>query len=423
MGTDPAPGRRPPQDAGSTAPSPAPAVSLADVEAAAATIGGAVVRTPTAVSRTLSELTGCEVVLKFENLQFTSSFKERGARNVLARLGARERRAGVVAASAGNHAQGLAHHGRLLGVPVVIVMPVDTPSTKVERTEVLGAEVVLEGAGYDEAAAAARRIAAERGARLVPAFDDPLVVAGQGTVALELLAGAPGLDAVVVPVGGGGLIAGIATVVDAVAPEVEVVGVQVEGYTGMMAALGLGPAPSGGPTIADGIAVLEPGRLTRAIAADRVDRFVAVSEQAIEEAVALLLEIEKTVVEGAGAAGLAALLEDPDAFRGRRVGVILSGGNIDLRVLSAVILRALARTGRLHRLRIEVPDRPGVLARVAGAIAAAGANIVDVEHHRDRPGLALRATVLEVSIETRNRQVAEAVVAALAGLGYRVEVC
>ncbi len=397
-------------------------VDFADVEAAAAVLEGAVVRTPTAASRTLSALAGCEIVLKFENLQFTSSFKERGARNVLAHLSSEERRRGVVAASAGNHAQGLAHHAALLGVPSVIVMPDDTPYTKVDRTEVLGAEIVLAGADYDEAAAVARAIADERGARLVPAFDDPLVIAGQGTVGLELAADAGPLDVVVVPVGGGGLISGVAVALSGVAPDTEVVGVQAEGYAGMLAALGRAGPPTGGPTIADGIAVREPGRLTREIVAALVDDLLVAPEQAIEEAVALLLEIEKTVVEGAGAVGLAAVLEHRERFAGRRVGIVLSGGNIDLRVLSSVILRALARSGRLHRLAIEIPDRPGLLAEVAGIVGAAGANIIDVEHRRDLPGIALRRTVVELSIETRNDEMARSIVTELEGRGYRVEV-
>lgn len=397
-------------------------VTPADVQAAAGVLDGLVVRTPTSVSRTLSGIAGCELVLKFENLQFTSSFKERGARHVLEHLDPGERERGVVAASAGNHAQGLAHHAALLGVPALIVMPEDTPYTKVDRTEVLGAEVVLAGADYDEATATATDLARRRGARLVPAFDDPLVIAGQGTVGLELLADAGPLDAVVVPVGGGGLIAGIALAAAAVAPTTEVIGVQVEGYAGMLAALGRAGPPPGGPTIADGIAVREPGRLTRRVVEALVADLVVVSEDATESALAMLLEIEKTVVEGAGAVGLAAVLEDRARFAGRRVGVVLSGGNIDLRVLSSVILRALARSGRLHRLSIDIPDRPGLLAEVAGVVAEAGGNIIDVEHRRDLPGLALRRTILDLSMETRNEAVARAVVDELERRGYRVTV-
>jgi threonine dehydratase len=397
-------------------------VTPADVRAAAEVLDGLVVRTPTSVSQTLSRLAGCELVLKFENLQFTASFKERGARHVLEHLGPEERERGVVAASAGNHAQGLAHHAALLGVPALIVMPEGTPYTKVDRTEVLGAEVVLAGADYDEATATATDLAGRRGARLVPAFDDPLVVAGQGTVGLELLADAGPLDVVVVPVGGGGLIAGVALAAAAVSPTTEVVGVQVEGYAGMLAALGRAEPPTGGPTIADGIAVREPGLLTRRIVEALVADLVVVTEDATEGALAMLLEIEKTVVEGAGAVGLAAVLEDRERFAGRRVGVVLSGGNIDLRVLSSVILLALARSGRLHRLSVDIPDRPGLLAEVAGVVAAAGGNIIDVEHRRDLPGLALRRTMLDLSMETRNEAAARAVVDELERRGYRVTV-
>jgi threonine dehydratase len=393
-------------------------VSLADVEAAAAAIRGAVVVTPLAVSRTLSAITGARIHLKFENLQFTSSFKERGARNFLLRLPAEGRARGVVAASAGNHAQGLAYHADLLGIAATIVMPADTPFTKVTHTEHHGARVVLEGEGFAGALAAARRIEAAEGMTLVPAFDDPAIIAGQGTVALEILDAAPAIDTIVVPVGGGGLIAGVAVAAKGRRPDIQIVGVQVEGYEGMRHALGTGPAPAGGQTIADGIAVLEPGRITTAIARELVDDIVVVDDQHIEEAIALVLEIEKSVVEGAGAAGLAAVLEHRDRFAGRDVAVVLSGGNIDLRVLASVVLRALARSGRLVRLRVEVSDRPGVLAVVAKTIGDLGGNIVDVAHRRDLPGVALKSAQLEVSVETRDRAHADAIVAALNEAGY-----
>jgi threonine dehydratase len=398
------------------------APTLADVEAARAAIGDAIVTTPTSPARTLSEITGAEVWLKFENLQFTGSFKERGARNFLLRLSAGARARGVVAASAGNHAQGVAYHAHLLAIPATIVMPEGTPFTKVANTAHHGARVVLRGGDYEAALAAAGEVARESGATLVPAFDDPTIVAGQGTVALELLDQAPPLDAVVVPVGGGGLVAGVAIVVKARAPRTAVIGVQVENYPGMLHALGRGPAPAGGPTIAEGIAVAEPGLLTRSVARDLVDDIVTVSEQRIEEAIALGIEIEKTVLEGAGAAGLAALLEHPSRFRGRRVAVLLTGGNIDARVLTSVLLRALARSGRLVRLRIEVPDRPGVLAAIAHHIGERRGNIVDVAHRRDLPGLALKSAVLEVSIETRDRDHADEIVAAITADGFHVEV-
>jgi threonine dehydratase len=396
-------------------------VQLADVEAAAARIAGSVIETPCTYSATLSEITGASVHAKFENLQFTGSFKERGALNFLLRMTPAARARGVVAASAGNHAQGLAYHCRRLGVPATIVMPTDTPFTKVAHTEHHGARVVVEGDDFDAAHAAALRLADAQGATFVPAFDHPDVVAGQGTVGLEIVAQAPALDTVVVPVGGGGLVAGIAVAVKARRPDVAVVGVQVEGFAGMAHALGRGPAPTGGTTIAEGIAVTRPGALTREVVAALVDDLVVVSERHVEEAVGLALEIEKTVVEGAGATGLAALLEHAARFRGRTVAVVLSGGNIDNRVLASVILRALARSGRLVRLRIEIPDRPGRLAAVAQTIGDHGGNIVDVTHRRDLPGVALKRALLEVSIETRDRAHAEEIVAGLRAGGFVVE--
>jgi threonine dehydratase len=396
-------------------------VSFSDVTTAASTIDGAVVATPTAPSHTLSEITGAAVWLKFENLQFTGSFKERGARNFLAHLSPADRERGVVAASAGNHAQGVAHHAQLLDIEATIVMPADTPFTKVSNTAHLGAHVVQAGTGYAGAYEEALRIAKETGATLVPAFDDPLIIAGQGTVGLEIAQQAEPLDFVLVPVGGGGLISGVAIALQECVPTTRVIGVQVEGYPSMLHALGRGDVPTGGATVAEGIAVKEPGELTRSIVSALVDDVVVVSEQRIEEAIALGVEIEKTVLEGAGAAGLAALLEYPERFRGARVGVVLSGGNIDARVLTSVLLRALARSGRLVRLRIEVFDRPGVLATISHVIGSRGGNIVDVTHHRDLPGVALKNAVLEVSLETRDRAHADEIVAAIEHEGFRVE--
>lgn len=395
-------------------------VTPADVDRAAAAVRGAVVETPTAVSRTLSEITGAEVWLKFENLQFTASFKERGACNFLLQLSPEQRARGVVAASAGNHAQGVAYHARRLGVAATIVMPRDTPFSKVAGTERLGAEIVLEGDGFEAALAAARRITEERGATLVPAFDHPAIIAGQGTVALEMLDAAPDLDVLVVPVGGGGLISGIAIAAKHRKPGIEIIGVQSAGYPSMLCALGRSSAGTGGPTVAEGIAVTHAGELTREIVAALVDDLLVVPEDAIEHAIALALEIEKVVVEGAGVAGLAAVLAHPDRFRGRRVGLVLTGGNIDLRVLTSVILRALARSGRLVRLRIEVADRPGVLAAVAQVMADLGANIVDVEHRRDLPGVALKSALLEVAVETRDAAHSEELVRALEQRGFAV---
>jgi threonine dehydratase len=400
-------------------PEPA-AVTLADVRAAAAAIAGAVVPTPTAVSRTLSEITGARVWLKFENLQFTASFKERGALNFLLALPAAVRARGVVAASAGNHAQGVAYHAHRLGIPATIVMPSDTPFTKVTRTAVHEAEVELAGDDFAGALTRAHEIAAASGATFVPAFDDPTVIAGQGTVALEILEAVPGAEVIVVPAGGGGLVSGVAVAAKALRPDIEIVGVQVEGFTGLAHALGRAPAPDPAPTIAEGIAVVEPGVLTRELAARLVDDFLVVDDRRIEEAVALAAEIEKTLVEGAGAAGLAALIEYPARFRDREVVVVLTGGNIDLRVLASVLMRALARSGRLVRLHIEVPDRPGVLAAVADVIGNCQGNIVDVTHRRDLPGVALKRARLELAIETRDRAHADAIVTALDQAGYPV---
>jgi threonine dehydratase len=400
-------------------------VQLADVQAAAERIRGAVRETPTAPSETLSSITGARVRLKFENLQFTGSFKERGARNFLMQLSAPARQHGVVAASAGNHAQGVAYHAHLLDIPATIVMPAETPFTKVSNTAHHGAQVVLEGSDYAGAFAAAQRIVDECDATLVPAFDDPRIIAGQGTIGLELLAqtATDPLDAIVVPVGGGGLISGIAVAVKGLRPDLRVIGVQAEGYAGMLRALGRGSDhTAGGPTIAEGIALQEPGLLTRAIVAELVDDIVVVSEQRIEEAVALGAEIEKTILEGAGAAALAAVLEHPDLFHDQNVGVVLSGGNIDARMLSSVLLRALARSGRLVRLQIELPDRPGVLAAVAHIVGGLRANIVDVEHRRDLPGVALKSVRLDVSVESRDRAHADEIVKALEAGGFRVTI-
>jgi threonine dehydratase len=396
-------------------------VTVADIEAAATVIADAVVATPTSPSKTLAEITGARAVwLKLENLQFTASFKERGARNFLEHLAPDARARGVVAASAGNHAQGLAYHASLLGVAATIVMPADTPFTKVTNTEHHGARVVLEGQGYAEARTRAEQIARDTGATFVPAFDDPLVIAGQGTIALEVLRDAPTVDTIVVPIGGGGLISGIAIAAKALRPEIRIVGVQVDGYEGMLHVLGRAPEPHGGPTIAEGIAVKEAGSLTRKIVSELVDDILVVSDSCIEEAVGLALEIEKTVLEGAGAAGLGALIAHGDDFRGRNVALICSGGNIDLRVLSSVILRALARTGRLVRLHVEVADRPGVLAAISEIIGARGGNIIDVTHRRDLPGVALKSAELELSIETRDAGHASSIVAALETVGFRV---
>ena len=392
------------------------------MQAAAETIGDAVIVTPTTHARTLSEITGADIWVKWENLQFTGSFKERGARNFLMHLDIEARANGVVAASAGNHAQGVAYHAKLLHIPATIVMPADTPFAKVANTAHHGANIELKGNDYDTAFGHAQAIAEQTGATLVPAFDDPRIIAGQGTVGLELLDVLPEPDVVVVPVGGGGLIAGIAIAVKERSPRTHVVGVQTEGYPGMLHSFGQAGAPTDGPTIAEGIAVAEPGALTRPVVAQLVDDMVTASEQRIEEAIALYVEIEKSVVEGAGAAALAAVLQYPERFRGKTVAVIASGGNIDARVLASVLSRALARSGRIVRLRVEVPDRPGALAAIASVIAAERGNIVEVEHRRDLPGVALTSARVELSVETRGRTHAERMVEALEGSGYPVEI-
>ena len=397
-------------------------VTIADIEKAAAAIRGHVVDTPFPRAVTLSEITGADVALKLESFQFTASFKERGALNRLLQIPAQARAGGVVAASAGNHAQGVAHHARRLGIPVTIVMPETTPFSKITRTEALGATVRLRGGCFADAYAAAVQLAEESEATFVPAYDDAAIIAGQGTIGLEMLDARPDLDVVVVPVGGGGLISGIAIAAKARKPSIEVIGVQSADYPSMLAALGRTTVIPGGPTVAEGIAVEAAGTLTRTIVAALVDDLCVVGEEAIEEAMGLYLEIEKIVVEGAGAASLAALLEHGDRFRGRRCGLVVSGANVDLRMLSSVIMRALARSGRIVRLRIEIPDQPGVLARITAVIGEARGNIIDVTHRRDLPGVPLRDAILEVSVETRDRSHAETIVAALRAARYSVEV-
>jgi threonine dehydratase len=401
------------------------AVTIGDIQRAAETLRGHVVETPSRRSRTLSEITGAEVVLKFENLQFTASFKERGARVKLESLSAEARAAGVVAMSAGNHAQAVAHHAALLGVHATIVMPADTPLIKVTRTEHLGARVVLHGDDLAHAAAEAHRLADVEGLTFVPPYDDPDIIAGQGTVGLEFLTAVPDLDVLLVPVGGGGLIAGISVAAAEVAPTCAVVGVESELHSAVGQALGRPtplPEAQWGPTIAEGIAVPHPGTLPLAIIAERVDDVITATEARIEEAVALFLEIEKVVVEGAGAAGLAALLQYPERFAGKRVGLVLTGGNIDLRLLSSVILRGLVRTGRLSRLNVEVSDRPGSLGRLTAAVGHAGANIVEVTHQRAFATHSARLTEIELVVETRDAAHADRVVEHLRGDGFTVEV-
>ncbi len=398
----------------------APAVDLAAVRKAAGVVAGAVIETDFDRSATLSRLVGAEVWLKFENLQFTGSYKERGALNRLAALDARRRAAGVIAMSAGNHAQGVAYHAGRLGIPATIVMPEGTPTVKVENTRALGAAVILHGATLEEAAAFAHAHGAERGLTFIHPFDDPLVIAGQGTIGLEMLAAVPDLDMLVLPIGGGGLISGVATAAKGLEPDIRIIGVQAGLYPSMYNLIKHANLPVRGDTLAEGIAVKSPGTLTEAIVRRLVDDIVLVDEASLERAVSLLITIEKTVVEGAGAAGLAAMLSDPARYRGRKVGLVLCGGNIDTRLLASVLTRELARDGRLSRLAIDIPDRPGQLAKVSKVIGDQGANIVEVYHQRVFTDLPAKGTELHLVIETRDRAHLEATIAALRADGFGV---
>ena len=394
------------------------AVTAADVRAAAERIRSAVVHTPTMRSETLSLITGAELSLKFENLQFTASFKDRGAANRLALLTPEERGRGVVAMSQGNHAQAVAHHASRLGIAATIVMPTTTPNVKIVSTEKLGARVVLHGNDLAEAGARARELADGEALVWIAPFDDPAIIAGQGTVALEILADAPDVDVLVVPVGGGGLIAGMAIAAKALRPDMEIIGVEAELYPSMRNALGYRPAPVGGATVAEGIAVAVAGSLTAPIVAALVADVVTVSEARIEEAVGMLLEIEKTVSEGAGAAGLAAVLDDPARFRGRRVAIVLSGGNVDPRILSQIILRGLVHTGRLSRISIDITDVPGSLAAVTTIVGREQGNIIEVAHQRTFSDLSIKGAVLELMVETRDRAHVDRIISALGMAGY-----
>ncbi|MFV3128087.1 threonine ammonia-lyase [Niveispirillum sp. KHB5.9] len=388
-------------------------VTLADVKEAAQALSGHIMDTPFVPSRTLSQLTGADVWVKFENLQFTASFKERGALNKLRKLTAEERARGVVAMSAGNHAQGVAYHAGRLGIPATIVMPEGTPFTKVERTEEHGARVVLKGSVLAEAAAEAERLAREEGLVFVHPYDDVDVIAGQGTIGLEMMLAVPHLDTLVVPVGGGGLIGGIAVAAKALNPDIRIIGVEVEAYPAMEQALKGEPVQVGGDTIAEGIAVKNVGQKTLEICRALIERVVLVPDVVVEEAVALFLNIEKTVAEGAGAAGLAALLAHPDLFQGAKVGLVLTGGNIDSRMLAQVIMRQLVRESRLIAVRIVIPDRPGVLAKITGLVGDAGGNIIEAIHQRLFTTSTVKATDIDLTIECRSKRHAERVLDAL----------
>ncbi len=393
-------------------------LSLQDVRDAAAAISGAVLNTACLLSRTLSEISGAQVHLKFENHQFTASFKERGALNKLLSLDASQRQAGVIAVSAGNHAQGVAHHAKRLGIPAVIVMPRFTPNVKVEQTRAFGAEVILHGENFDEAKAHALQVMAQRRLTLAHPYDDDKIMAGQGTIALEMLDAQPDLDVLIVPVGGGGMIAGMASAAKAIRPGIEIIGVETVRFPSMYAALKGSKPEFGSNTIADGIAVKEPGRLTLEIIRKQVDDIVLVDEGDIEEAMLLLLEIEKTVVEGAGAAGLAGLLRNRARFAGKKVGVVLSGGNIDPLTLADIIERGMVRAGRLTRLQVQLRDLPGSLAKVTAALAEANANIEEVHHERAFTHLPVQSAVVDFVLQTRGHEHVKQIMAVLEAAGF-----
>ena len=396
-------------------------VTLESIREAAAALEGTIVETPTTHSITLSQMTGAEVWLKHENLQFTASFKERGALTKLTGLDEATRARGVIAMSAGNHAQAVAYHAQRLGIPVTIVMPRFTPNVKVEHTRVFGAEVILCGESLEDAGSLAHEIARNRGLCFIHPYDDPEVICGQGTIALEMLAAVPDLDALVIPVGGGGLIAGNAVAAKAIRAPIEIVGVEAARFPAMRQALAGDTIECGASTIAEGIAVKEPGRLALPIVRKLVSSIVLVDEICLEEAVLLLLEVEKTVVEGAGAAALAALLAEPERFAGRRVGLVLSGGNIDLLPLASVIQRGLVRSSRLVRVRVEVRDVPGSLAEVARLIGAAGGNIIETHHHRAFTNLPLQTAEVEFVVQTRGDDHVREILEGLGAAGYRAE--
>jgi threonine dehydratase len=394
-------------------------ITLADVQAARGVLAGHVANTPCLHSRTLSEITGAEVYLKFENHQFTASFKERGALNKLVSLTAEQKRRGVIAASAGNHAQGVSHHATRLGIPSIIVMPKFTPNVKVEMTQRHGATVVLHGENFDEAKAHALKLAEEKQLTFVHPYDDARVIAGQGSIALEMLEAHPQLDTLCIAIGGGGLIGGMATAAKALRPDIDVIGVEAVRFPSMQAAIKKTTANFGPSTIAEGIAVKEPGKLTREIVERLVSDILLVDEGDIEQAIVMLLEIEKTVVEGAGAASLAALMKYPEKFSGRKVGLVLCGGNIDPLMLAEIIQRGMVRSGRLSRLKVELRDLPGALAKITGVIAEANANIEEVHHQRAFTNLPVQTAEVEFVLKTRNAAHVDAIVAKLGEAGFK----
>jgi len=395
-------------------------VTIDDVRAAHARIRDAIIRTPCFYSRTLSELTGAQVYLKFENLQFTAAYKERGALNTLLQLDEAARAKGVIAASAGNHAQGLAYHAHRLGIPATIVMPTNTPTVKVVQTEGHGATVILHGDTFDAAYARARELEAERGYTFVHPFDDPRIVAGAGTTAIEMLEDVPAIDTFITPIGGGGLISGMAVVAKAADHPIEVVGVEAELFPSMYNRINGTQYPCAGDTLAEGIAVKEPGAITSRMVRELVDEILLVSERSLEHAVSLLLQIEKSVVEGAGAAGLAALLDHPERFAGRTVGIVLCGGNIDTRLLANVLLRDLARAGRLARLKVRLKDQPGALYALFRIFNEQRINIIEVYHQRIFTSLPAKGLITEIECEARDRDHLDRLIAALKDAEYEV---
>ena len=395
--------------------------TIDDIRAAAERIEGAIVHTPMLMSRTLSERIGAEVWLKFENLQFTSAYKERGALNKLLQLTDEERARGVITASAGNHAQAVAYHARRLGIPATIVMPATTPTVKVSQTEGHGARVILEGDMFDDAYARARELELEQGLVFVHPFDDPMVIAGQGTLALEMLEVAPDLDTFCIPIGGGGLMSGIAIAARALKPDITLYGAEAELYPSMKCAIEGCALPIGGDTLAEGIAVKRPGDLTSAILKDLVDEILLVAERDLEHAVALLVTVEKSVVEGAGAAGLGAMLAQPERFAGRKVATVLCGGNIDTHLLANVLVRELVRTGRIARLRVAAQDQPGALAAITAKFHEAGVNIIEIRHSRIFTALPAKDTVIEVECEARDSAAIDQVERMLEAAGFNVE--
>jgi threonine dehydratase len=395
-------------------------VTIDDVRTAAKLLDGQVVRTPAVRAGRLAETLGAaELVLKLENQQYTGSFKDRGALNKLLSLTPEEAKHGVIAMSAGNHAQGVAHHAQRLGIPATIVMPQGTPFIKVERTRAYGARVILEGDSIDASAEFARGLARQENLTFVHPYDDPRIVAGQGTIGLELLADAPDLDTIIVPIGGGGIISGIAIAAKAEKPGIDVVGVEAALCPSMHHAIHNMPMSAIGQTLAEGIAVKTPGKLTREIIQRLVPDILLVEEDAIERAVQMLIEIQKLVAEGAGAAGIAAMLAYPERFRGKRVGVVICGGNIDSRVLAQVLMRGLVRDGRVITLRVEIADQPGVLGRLARTIGDTGGNIIEIYHQRMFFDLPVKRADVDAVIETRNAEHAREIVAALEAAGFK----